>query len=82
MVDQARVAEVTKGIFTFADTDGSGALDREEFKTALGKMIAEHGMSPLTDEQFDQEFTGLDVDGNGLIDENELQALVARLLSA
>ncbi|CAG9335998.1 unnamed protein product [Blepharisma stoltei] len=82
MADQARVLQITKDIFSFADTDGSGALDKEEFKAAIAKMIADHGMGALTEDQMDQEFSGLDVDGSGTVDEDELQAFVAKLLSA
>mmetsp|Transcript_29582 Transcript_29582/g.29330 ORF Transcript_29582/g.29330 Transcript_29582/m.29330 type:complete len:85 (-) Transcript_29582:32-286(-) len=82
MVDQERVLQITKDIFSFADTDGSGALDRDEFKSAIAKMVADHGMNAITEDQINEEFSGLDVDGSGTVDENELQAFVAKLLSA
>lgn len=74
----ANIDEVTRDIFNQADKDGSGALDRDEFKGVIARLIAEHGLAALTDAQIDQEFTTVDTDGNGLIDLSELRALVTR----
>jgi len=58
---------VLKQLFEAADTDKSGALDREEVKAALNAL----GFKFIKDKQLDQIFARGDMDGNEVIDFEE-----------
>ena len=56
----------TERVFKAADTDGSGSLDRYEFRKAMSRL----GLG-LTLKQVEQVLTVIDADGNGQIDYEE-----------
>lgn len=75
-------------LFKKIDVDGSGEVDRAEFKQYLGSAeftvaLAELGVDDLTDSEIDALFRSIDVDGSGEIDYLEFRrALQARRVIA
>ena len=60
--------------FELFDSDGSGELDPDEFKSALKELGFD-----LPDHQFREVMKRLDTDGNGLIDQDEFAFTVKHL---
>ena len=73
-IDEERAFEHA---FEEIDTDGSGDLDFEEMKAALGLMG--HQEHHYSDDQIRQYFSAYDVDGNGRLDFEEFKGLARKL---
>lgn len=65
--------ERLRQIFISVDTDGSGAIDRDELNEAMNRLN-----TPLTSQQLDEMMTKLDLDGNGTIELEEFMIGYAR----
>lgn len=61
-------------VFFMVDSDGSGAMDEEEFTEALARM----GMGSLNQEQVRAAFLSLDEDGGGSIEIEEFMSRLRR----
>ena len=69
-----------KGNFDSIDANGSGALDRSEFKAAMELAFAKHPNKPPmpSDAALEEEFNKCDTDGNGTIELDEFYEVFAK----
>ena len=68
-------------LFRQWDEEGSGAVDRREFR-ALGPLLRDAVDSEVTRQQLDALFDSFDLDSAGTIDYNELHYLLRRAAAA
>ena len=62
------------------DDDESGALDRDETKEFVKKMLLEVGESTdFSDEEFNKCFEEFDTDGNGTVDKDEMKEFIMKI---
>lgn len=57
------------------DRDGSGTIDREEFRSGL-RLLDARMMRSKSDEEIDEMFDKLDIDGDGELELHEFEHFV------
>ena len=77
-----RFAEVAKSVFDNVDTNGSGQIERNELKVAMGNIAAEARISPPSDADIDKIISEVDHDGNRTLSLSEFSKLVRGLLES
>lgn len=82
LADEAKLNLVTKAVFDQVDADGSGQIDKHEFKQALHLVAGEAGLPVPTEEQVAAALNGLDADHSGTLSVDEFKNLVRALLEA
>lgn len=65
-------------MFTKADADGNGYIDRQELEMATREYMESIGLDPsaFTQKHFDENFQNLDTDKDGRIDLKEFRPFV------
>ena len=73
--DEQSSEEITDGIFLMVDEDGSGEIDKKEFRKAIRAM----GFNFFADDsEIDMVFDDFDIDKSGKIDYKELNKALRR----
>jgi len=67
-------------VFQFLDRDGSGTLDRNEFKTGIALLNKRLPLAERFDDP-DELFNAMDVDGNGEVSINEFNTILQQAVS-
>ena len=78
--DKEKLMAITQAVFTEADTDGSGNIDRAELKVSMAAVSQQAGIDPPSDAQVDEVLKSLDTDNDGTIDVYEFKVLVKDIL--
>lgn len=82
LADEGKLHLVTKAVFDQVDEDGSGQIDKNEFKKAMHLVAGEAGLPLPTEEQVDSALRNLDADNSGTLSVDEFKKLVRALLQA
>ena len=82
IANDEQLSAVTAAVFTQADTDGSGHINRSELKTALVDVANGLNIPPPTEAEIDKAFTALDVNRDGHLSVEEFKVVVKETLEA
>ena len=80
--DDEKLTKVTQKIFDEVDVDKSGAITRNEMKTALQMLAKEMEIAEPTDKDVNKAMVDFDADGSGVLSVEEFKAVVVEILKA
>ena len=80
--DSEKFDAITAAVFAQVDTDGSGAIDRGEFKNAMNLVASQAEIPPPDDSAIDEAMGALNTDQSGNIDVDEFKVLMRGILEA
>jgi Ca2+-binding EF-hand superfamily protein len=80
--DDVKLTEMTTGVFTSFDKNGSGQIEKSELQAVMKELFSEAQLPPPTEAQISEELIKLDADQSGTISVEEFKGLIIQVLNA